>query len=216
MLVFTFFFARLAGLDSDGVPYPLFSYSALVLWTYFSGVLVQGGQSLVANSNLITKVYFPRFALPASTALSGLLDFAVGLSFLGVLMGYYGVRPGWSLLLAPVFLMGLVLFTLGASMFLASLNVWYRDIKHAAPFLIQLWMFVTPVIYPITILPRHLQALMALNPLTGIVEGFRTCVLGGRPLDPMLTTISLTMSVVMFTVGLVYFRNTERVFADII
>jgi lipopolysaccharide transport system permease protein len=216
MLVFTFLFGRLAGVGSDGVPYPLFCYSALVLWTYFAGVLGQGGQSLVANSNLITTVYFPRVALPAATALSGLLDFAIGSAFLGVLMAYYGAQPGWSLLLAPVFLIGLVLFTLGASMFLASLNVWYRDIKYASPFLIQLWLFVTPVIYPTTLVPEHLQALLALNPLAGIVDGFRACVVGGRPPNPTLTVVSLTMSVVVFVLGLVYFRIKERAFADIV
>lgn len=216
MVVFTFFFGQLAGIGSDGVPYPLFSYSALVLWTYFAGVLSQGGQSLVSNSNLITKVYFPRVALPASTVLSGLLDFLVGLVFLFVLMAYYGAAPTWSLLLAPVFLVALTLFTLGASMLLASMNVWYRDIKYAAPFLVQLWLFVTPVIYPTTLLPERLQGLMALNPLAGIVEGFRSCVVGGPPLNLTLTAVSLTMSVVVFVVGLVYFRNSERVFADII
>jgi lipopolysaccharide transport system permease protein len=198
MIVFTIFFGRLAKIDSDGIPYPLFSYCALVLWTYFANVLGQGGQSLVANSHLITKVYFPRISLPTSNALSGFLDFAVGLSFLGVLMGYYGVRPTWSLLLAPVFLTGLVLFALGASMLLASLNVWYRDINHAAPFLIQLWMFVTPVIYPTSLLPEHLRALMNLNPLAGIVEGFRTCMVGGRPLNPTLTVVSLTMGITIW------------------
>jgi lipopolysaccharide transport system permease protein len=216
MMVFTFFFGRLAGIASDGIPYPLFSYSALVVWTYFAAVLGQGGQSLVANSNLITKVYFPRVALPASTAISGLPDLAVGLGFLGILMVYYGVQLSWSLLLAPVFLMALMLFTLGTSMLLASMNVWYRDIKYAVPFIIQLWLFVTPVIYPTTMLPEHLQGLMALNPLAGIVEGFRVCVVGGRPPNPTLTAVSLTMSVVVFVVGLVYFRNTERAFADII
>jgi homopolymeric O-antigen transport system permease protein len=216
MLIFTFFFGRLARIDSDGIPYPLFSYTALVLWSYFSGVLTQGGQSLVANSNLITKVYFPRIALPASTAISGFLDFAVGLAFLGILMGYYGIRPSWSILLAPVFLMSLMLFTLGASMFLASMNVWYRDVKYAAPFLIQLWMFMTPVIYPVSLLPENLRVLMVLNPLAGIVEGFRACMVGGRPLNPTLTAASLTMSVLVFLLGFMYFRNTERAFADII
>jgi lipopolysaccharide transport system permease protein len=216
MLVFTFVFGRLAGIDGDGVPYPLFAYSGLVLWTYFAGGLGQGGQSLVANSNLITKVYFPRVALPASTTLSGLPDFGVGLGFLVILMAYYRVQPGWSLLLAPVFVLGLMLFTLGAGMVLASVNVWYRDIKCTVPFLIQLWLFVTPVIYPTTLLPEGLQPLMALNPLAGIVEGFRACVVGGRPPNPMLTAGALTMSVVVFVVGLAYFRNTERAFADII
>ena len=132
MVLFTLFFGRLARIPSDGVPYPLFSYSALLLWTYFAAVLGQGGQSLVANSNLITKVYFPRLALPASVALSGLLDFVIGVGFLIVLMAYYRISPGWPLLLAPVFVAGLVLFTLGASLFLASLSVRYRDIKYAA------------------------------------------------------------------------------------
>jgi homopolymeric O-antigen transport system permease protein len=216
MIVFTLFFGRLAGIPSDGVPYPLFSYCALVLWTYFAGVLSQGGQSLVSNSSLITKVYFPRFALPASASLSGLLDCAVGLCFLVVLMAYYGVQPGWTGFLVPVFVAGLVLFTLGASLILASLNVWYRDIKYVMPFLIQMWLFVTPVIYPVSFLPRNLQALMALNPLAGIIEGFRACLFPGHPLDLKLTGISLTMAVLVFGAGVMYFRKTERAFADIV
>jgi lipopolysaccharide transport system permease protein len=216
MVLFTLFFGRLAGIPSDGVPYPLFSYSALLLWTYFAGVLSQGGQSLVSNSNLITKVFFPRVALPLSIALSGLLDFTVGGSLLVVFMGYYKVQPGWCVFLAPVFLVGLILFTLGASMFLAAMNVWYRDIKYVTPFLIQLLLFATPVIYPTTFLPEQLQILMALNPLAGVIEGFRACLFQGRPPNPSLSAISLTMTVVVFVAGLVYFRKTERVFADII
>jgi lipopolysaccharide transport system permease protein len=216
MVLFTLFFGRLARIPSDGIPYPLFSYSALLLWTYFAAVLGQGGQSLVANSNLITKVYFPRLALPASVALSGLLDFAIGMGFLVILMAYYGMHPGWPLLLAPLFLVGLVLFTLGASMFLASLSVRYRDMKYAAPFLIQMWLFLTPVIYPTSMLPQRLQPLMAINPLAGIVEGFRACLFSERLPDPVLTSISLTMSVAVFVFGLSYFRKTERAFADVI
>jgi lipopolysaccharide transport system permease protein len=216
MVIFTLFFGRLAGIPSDSVPYPLFSYSALLLWTYFAGVLGQGGQSLLSNANLITKVYFPRVTLPVSIALGGLLDFAVGLSFLVILMGYYRVQPGWSLLLAPVFLAGLVLFTLGAGMFLAAMNVWYRDIKYVVPFLIQLLLFVTPVIYPTAYLPRRLQTLMAFNPLAGIIEGFRSCLFSGRSIDPSLTALSLSMTVAVFVAGLIYFCKAERVFADII
>jgi lipopolysaccharide transport system permease protein len=216
MILFTLFFGRLAKIPSDDIPYPLFSYSALLLWTYFAAVLAQGGQSLVANSNLITKVYFPRLALPASVAISGLFDFAVGGGFLVVLMVYYGIHPGWPLLLIPVFLGGLVLFTLGASLFLASLTVRYRDMKYASPFLIQMWLFVTPVIYPTTMLPQRLQSLMAVNPLAGVIEGFRACLFSGRLPDPLLTAISLTMSVVVFLFGLAYFRKTERAFADVI
>jgi len=215
MILFTLFFGRLASIPSDGIPYPLFSYAALLLWTYFSGVLGQGGQCLVSNSNLITKVYFPRLTLPAANAVSGLLDLAVGLGFLVALMVYYGVYSGWSLLLAPVFVAALVLFTLGASMILASLNVWYRDIKYASPFLIQMWLFVTPVIYPTSFLPENLQTLMALNPLAGIVEGFRACLFA-QPLNPTLSAVSLTAAVVVFVAGLLYFRKTERAFADVI
>lgn len=216
MVVFTLFFGRLAGIPSDRVPYPLFSYSALLLWTYFAGVLGQGGQSLVANSNLITKVYFPRVSLLASAALSGLLDFVAGFGFLVILMGYYGIRPGWSLLLVPVFLAALVMFTLGAVLLVAVMNVWYRDVKYVVPFLVQMGLFVTPVIYPITFLPERLQRLMALNPLAGIIEGFRSCLFSGRPLDPTLTAVSLSVTVAVFVAGVTYFRKAERVFVDVI
>jgi lipopolysaccharide transport system permease protein len=216
MVIFTLFFGRLAGIPSDGIPYPLFSYGALVLWTYFSGAIGQAAQSLVSNSNLLTKVYFPRVTLPASSAVSGLLDFCVGLIFLIVLMAYYRVQPGWSLLWAPVFLAALVLLTVGTSLLLAALNVRYRDIKYAIPFLVQLWLFVTPVIYPAKLIPRRFQALVALNPLSGIVEGFRSCLFPGRQFDVTLTTVSLVMTAIVFLAGAFYFRRTERAFADII
>jgi lipopolysaccharide transport system permease protein len=216
MIVFTFVFGRVAGIPSEGVPYPLFSYCALVLWTYFTGVIAQAGQSLVSNSNLITKVYFPRVVLPASSAVGSLLDFAVGLAFLVVLMVYYQVRPGWSLLLAPLFLGGLLLFTLGVSLLLAGMNVLFRDIKYVIPLLIQLGLFVSPVIYPMAYLPRKFQMLVALNPLSGIVEGFRACLFTGPRLDPGLTAISLCGSLIMFVLGLAYFWRTERQFADMI
>jgi lipopolysaccharide transport system permease protein len=217
MVIFTLFFGRLAKIPTGGVPYPLFSYSSLLLWTYFASVLSQGGQSLVLNSNLITKVYFPRAALPASVSLSGLLDLAAGASFLIVLMVYYGTRPpGALMLLLPIFLAALVLFTLGASMVLAALNVRYRDIKYVVPFVIQMGLFVTPVIYPISFLPARLQPLMALNPLAGIIEGFRACLFSGGELDLMLTTISLATALGVFALGLMYFRKTERAFADVI
>ena len=215
MIIFTLFFGKLAGVPSDGIPYPLFAYCALVPWTYFSGVLSQGGQSLVGNSNLITKVYFPRMILPASTAVSGLLDFAVGSTFLIVLMAYYRVAPNWSLLLAPVFLVNLFLLTAGVSMLTAALNVRYRDVKYALPFLIQLGLFVTPVIYPMTLIPKQFQWIAALNPLSGIVDGFRACVFG-RALDPALLGVSLGVTLLIFITGALYFRETERAFADII
>ena len=216
MVVFTVVFGRLAGIPSDGIPYPLFSFCALVLWTYFSSVVAQAGASLVGNANLITKVYFPRVALPASCAVSSLVDFAIGLVFLILLMVYYRIQPGWALLWAPVFLAALLLLTMGVSLILAALNVRFRDIKYTIPFLLQLGLFVTPVIYPMTFVDKRFQALAALNPLSGIVEGFRACLFSSRQLDLSLTAISLTLTVIVFAVGLLYFRRTERSFADVI
>lgn len=216
MVIFTLFFGRLAGVPSDNIPYALFSFCGLVLWTYFSTVLAQAGQSLVGNSNLITKVYFPRVTLPASSAVSGLLDFSIGLVFLAGMLVYYRVAPGWSLLWAPVFVASLILLTIGAGLILAALNVRYRDVKYATPFLIQLWLFVTPIIYPTTILPQRYKALVALNPLAGLVEGFRASIFPGRQLDVPLTITSLAGSVIVFVAGVIYFRKTERVFADVI
>jgi lipopolysaccharide transport system permease protein len=215
MIVFTLFFGKLAGIASDGIPYPIFSYCALLLWTYFSGVLGQAGQSLVTNSNLITKIYFPRMILPASSAISGLLDLGVGAILLIGLMLYYRISVNWYLLLVPVVVASLFLFTVGTSMLTAALNVRYRDVKYALPFLIQLWLFITPVIYPITLIPQDLQWIAALNPLSGIVEGFRACLFGRQP-DPVLISVSLASTLLVFFLGGLYFRRTERAFADFI
>ena len=216
MLVFTLFFGRLVGTEGMAIPYPLFCFFALVLWTYFSGVVNLASQSLVSNANLLGKVYFPRVALPASNAISGLVDFGIGLACLAGLMAYYRVRPGWSLVLAPVFLVGLLLFTVGVSLILAALNVRFRDIKYTIPFMVQLGLFVTPVIYPATIIPERFRPLAALNPLWGIIEGFRPSLFPAVPLDPALTAISLTVAALVFAAGLLYFQKAERVFADII
>jgi lipopolysaccharide transport system permease protein len=216
MIVFTLFFGRLVGVPSNGVPYPLFAYCALVLWTYFAGVLGLAGQSLLGNINLITKVYFPRVLMPAANALSGLLDLAIGLVLLIPMMAYYQVHPGWAMLWAPVFLLGLILLTLGSSLLLSALVVRFRDVKYAVPFLIQLGLFITPVIYPMSLIPRRFQALAALNPLSGIVEGFRASLFPATRLDPMLTAVSLISCVVVCIAGFVYFRSAERFFADII
>jgi lipopolysaccharide transport system permease protein len=215
-VVFTLFFGRLAGVGSDGIPYPVFVYCALVPWTYFAGVLTQAGTSLVGNANLITKVYFPRVLLPASSAVAGLLDFAIGMSFLAVFMGYYRLPPTWSLLLLPLFVAAMVMVTLGLGLLLGALNVRYRDVKYVIPFLLQLWLFCTPIIYPASIVPARLRPLMALNPCLGIVEGFRACLFPSVPFDAASIGTSLAVAVVLFTAGIAYFRTTERVFADII
>jgi lipopolysaccharide transport system permease protein len=215
-LVFTFFFSQLVGVPSDGVPYPLFSFCGLVLWQYFSSVVTQAGQCLLTNSNLITKVYFPRAALPISTTVAGLVDFVVGLACLAVMMVIYGAQPSWSILWLPVFLGLLLLLTTGFGMLLAAVTVRYRDVKHVIPFLVQLGLFITPVIYPLSVVPERFQFLAALNPMTGIVEGFRACLFSGKPVDPVLTSMSLTVTVGILLLGLVCFRTTERACADII
>lgn len=216
MLIFTFFFGRLANMPSDGIPYSLFCFCALVPWTYFSGTLGQAGNSLVSNTNLITKVYFPRVLLPAASAVSGLLDFAIGSAFLVVLMAYYGVRPGWTLMLWPLAVLSMVIVTLGVSMFFAGLNVRYRDVKYVIPFMIQLGLFVTPVIYPASFVPARWRLLLALNPLSGIIEMFRASLFPQRHLDLRLVAISLVMTFLLFAGGAVYFRKSEKSFADII
>jgi lipopolysaccharide transport system permease protein len=216
MFIFTLFFGRLAGVPSDGVPYPLFSLCALVPWIYFSGTLSQAGNSLISNSNLITKVYFPRALLPAASALGGMPDFLVGAGLLVVMMFYYRVKPGWSLLLAPLFVFGMMVLVFGVSMLLAAMNVRYRDVKYAIPFLIQIWLFVTPIIYPATFLPKRYQQILALNPMSGIIEGFRASLFPNRHMDLRLVGTSAAVTLLVLVVGALYFRKTERTFADII
>ena len=216
MLVFTLFFGNLAKIPSDGAPYPLFYIAALLPWTYFAATLATAGNSLVVNAQLITKVYFPRAILPVSGAMSGLLDFAIGCLILVGLMIYYGVQPGWSLLMWPILLIPLVLVTVGIGMILASLNVRYRDIKYALPFMIQLWLFVTPVIYPTSIIPERFRFLAALNPLTGIIDAFRKSIIPSQEIDWQLLLVSSLLTLFIFAAGLVFFRKTERTFADIV
>lgn len=216
MVVFSLFFGRLAKMPSDGIPYPIFSYSALLPWTYLAGTLNQAGNSLVGNKNLITKVYFPRVIIPASSALSCLLDFGIASSVLLGLMVYYRIPPTWDLLLLPLLAVPLVLLALGLGMIFSSLNVKYRDIKHILPFVIQIWLFMTPVIYPTSIIPERFRALIGFNPAGGIIEAFRACVIPTRQVDWQLLGISVLMTLFIFAVGMVYFRKTEENFADII
>lgn len=215
MLIFTLFFGRLAGIPSDGIPYPLFSYSALLLWTYFSVTLALVGNSLINNSSLITKIYFPRVLLPAAAAFGGLLDLVVGSVFLLGMLIYYHVTPGWAVLLTPIFVAQTVLLVMGAGMLLAALNVRYRDVKYTIPFLTQIGLFVTPIIYPVTFLPPRFQGWLALNPMAGIVEGFRACLFGGH-VDWYVLGCSWIVTLALLLIGSLHFRSTERVFADIV
>jgi len=216
MILFAFLFGRLAHVPSNGIPYPIFSYCALVPWTYFATVLNLGGNCLTGNASLITKVYFPRVLLPAGTALAGLLDFSIASLMLVGMMFYYHVQLSWTMLLAPLAVLYMVLLAMGVSMFLAALNVRYRDIKHVLPFMIQLWMFATPIIYPATMIPRQFRPLLALNPCWGMVDGFRACLLPHQPINFALLGVSMGVAVVLFTGGAYYFHAMEKSFADII
>lgn len=216
MIIFALFFGRLARIPSDGIPYPLFTYSALVLWTYLAVTLTSVGNSLIANSSLITKIYFPRLLLPAAAAFAGLLDLLMSAVFLVGMLFYYHVTPHWRMLLAPLFIIETALLVMGAGMLLAALNVRYRDVKYTIPFLTQVGMYVTPVIYPMSFLPARYQPWLALNPMTGIVEGFRTSLLGVAPFDWGLIGASWAITVLLLVVGGLHFRSTERVFADIV
>ncbi len=216
MVVFTIFFGKFAKVPSEGVPYPVFSYSALVPWTYFSGALGLSGNSLVGNSNLLTKVYFPRFAIPASAALAGILDFFIASIILFGIMVYFHVPLSLDLLSWPFLVIPLIFLALGLGMIFSSLNVKYRDIKYAIPFMIQLWLFVTPIIYPISILPEKYKIFVMLNPVTGIIEAFRSTVIPNKQIDLWLLLYSVIVSLIIFLLGLLYFRKTEKEFADLV
>jgi lipopolysaccharide transport system permease protein len=216
MLIFTLFFGKLAKIDTGGIPYPVFSYCALVPWTYFATTLSFGGNSMVANKELITKVYFPRVAVPASAVLSGLVDFSISSLVLIGMMIYFKVAPSWELLMWPVLVIPLVTLALGVSMYLSSLNVKYRDIKYVLPFLTQFWLFLTPIIYPTTLIPERFQFLMYLNPMAGIIDAFRDAFLPGRSIQWGALGISFGICLVVLTLGSLYFKKTEREFADIV
>ena len=217
MVVFSVTFGRLAKMPSDGIPYPLFSFSALLLWTYFAATLAQVGNSLIANSSLITKIYFPRVLLPAAAALVGILDLLVGSVFLLGLMIYYhaAIRISWTLLLTPLFVAQTAILVMGVGMLLAALNVRYRDVKYTIPFITQIGLFVSPVIYPISFFPQRYQDWLALNPMSGIIEGFRACLLS-LPVNWQLVGISWVVTLLFVLLGGLHFRSTERVFADIV
>jgi lipopolysaccharide transport system permease protein len=216
MIIFTVFFGKLAGVPSDGIPYPLFCFAGLVPWTYFSGALSQGGNSLIANANLISKIYFPRVLLPASSAVAGLVDLTISTAFLGVLMLYYGVVPGLSLVLFPLLVLVMALLALGVSMLVAAVNVRYRDVKYVIPFMVQLWLFVSPIIYPPSFVPEPYRPYLALNPMYGVIEGFRAALFPGREIDFSLIGLSMGVTALVVWMGAWYFHRTERQFADII
>ncbi len=216
MVVFSVFFGKMAGMPSDGLPYPVFVYAGLLPWTYFSSALSAASESMVGNANLISKVYFPRLVVPAASVLSGLVDLAVASLILAGMMAYYGIAPGPSVMLLP-FLVALTVFcAAGAGFWLAALNVEFRDIRYTIPFLIQIWMFSSPVIYPSSIVPERWQWLLALNPMAGIIKAFRAALLGNLPVDWSSLSVSAFVVGILLVSGLYYFRKMERTFADVI
>ena len=216
MLVFTMFFARLVELPSNGVPYPLFTYTALLPWQLFSRALNEGSMSLIAHERVITKTYFPRILLPASAVLASLVDF--GIAFL-VLIGFilfYGAHAGLAILMLPLFVILVVMAAFGVSLWLAAFNVLYRDVRYVLPFLTQIWMFATPIIYPVSVVPDSWRLLFSLNPMVGVVEGFRWALLGSTSgIDAMFGVSVLAVAGVLGG-GILYFQSVQQTFADVI
>jgi lipopolysaccharide transport system permease protein len=215
MLLFTLVFGRLAGMPSDGIPYPIFAYTGLVPWTFFAGSLASGGNSLIASANLITKVYFPRMIIPAAAVAANLVDFAISATLVVGMMVYYGIALSWNVLMLPILVFYITLLALGVGMWMAALNVRFRDIRYALPFLIQLWMFASPIIYPATIVPGRWRWILKLNPLTGLIGGFRAALLGG-PFDwpALLFALFLTSAIAVYAAY--DFRRMEKSFADLV
>lgn len=217
MLIFTFFFGRFAKMPSDGIPYPIFVYVGLLLWNYFSFGLSHSSSSMVANAGIIQKIYFPRLIIPISSSFVGLVDFAVASVILIGLMFYYHYIPNITgLLYLPLLLLTCFLSSVGLGSFLAAINVKYRDVRYVVPFFIQMLMFLTPVIYPVSMLGEKYRLLISLNPMSGIIETSRAVFLGVKGADWSLLSISIVVSISLFIVGIMYFRKTERFFADII
>jgi lipopolysaccharide transport system permease protein len=216
MIVFTLFFGKLAKVPSDGVPYPIFNFTAMVAWTYFANSITGSGNSLIGNTGLISKVYFPRLIIPLAAVLAGLLDFFIAFIMLIGMMFYFGIYPRVTILLLPL-LVVLMMFTAGGvGTFLSALNAKYRDIKYTIPFLVQLWMFASPIVYPTTMIPEKYRLIYGLNPLVGVIEGFRSILLGTIPFPTYMVLLSAFVSLILFFIGILYFKQMERYFADII
>lgn len=216
MLIFTLLFGRLAGIKSDGIPYPIFAYAGLLIWTFFANAVTNSGNSLVGSANLITKIYFPRMIIPGAAVGAGLVDLAIAFLIQIALMIYYHVGISRAILMVPVLVLLATLLALGVGMWLSALNVKYRDIRYAIPFLIQLWMFASPVIYPESMLQGKLKYILRLNPLTGIIENFRVALLGHSSFHWESLGISAAITLLILVYSAYSFRRMERTFADIV
>lgn len=216
MIVFSIFFGKLGGIPSDGIPYPIFAYTALLPWQFFSNAISQSGNSLIANQELITKVYFPRLVIPIAAVAAGIVDFGIAFIILLAMMFYYGIFPSLAVLTLPLFLFITFIAALAVSLWLAALNVRYRDVRHAIPFLTQFWLFATPIAYPVSIVPEQWRLLYGINPMVGVVEGFRWALLGQGDPPGTFIFVSVFIILVLLVGGLIYFRRMEKTFADLV
>jgi lipopolysaccharide transport system permease protein len=215
MLIFTLVFNKFARLDTNDIPYPLFAYSGLLLWSFFSTAVTSGTNSLISNSHLVTKVYFPRVFIPAAAVGAGLVDLAIASLLLIALTIYYGVSPSWGGLLLPLFVLLAAMLALGTGLLVSALTVKYRDLRHALPFIMQFWMFASPVIYPTKIVPQQWRWILLVNPMTGILEGFRAA-LTGQAFDWTLVAVSAVAATALLAFAFYVFRGLEDTFADVI
>jgi lipopolysaccharide transport system permease protein len=216
MLIFSLFFGKLAHIPSDGLPYPVFYYTALLPWTYFATALQTGTMTIVGNQHVITKVYFPRLILPLSGVLSGLVDFAISFVMLVVLLLYYGIRPRAAVVFLLAFLMLAIVTALSVSLWLSALNAIYRDVRYVMPFLVQFWMFASPVVYPTSLVPQKWRWLYGLNPITAVIEGFRWSLTGHGEVALYSTAVSVMVVLLVLLTGMAYFQRMETTVADVV
>ena len=216
MVVFSLFFGRLAGMPSDGIPYPIFAYAALVPWTFFANGVVQSANSLVGSANLIKKVYFPRLTVPIATVLSDGLDFLLSFTVLLGMMWYFGVTPTMNVVFLPLFVILALATSLGVGLWLSALNVQFRDVRYVVPFITQFWMFATPIAYPSSLLSEPWRTVYGLNPMAGVVEGFRWALLGSGHAPGGMVAVSAVAAATLLVAGAFYFRRMERRFADVV
>ena len=215
MVVFTLFFGNLAKVPSEGIPYPLFSFAALIPWTLFAEGITRSTTSMVSNANIMTKVYFPRLIMPIASILSPLVDFAIAFVILIIMMAYYGYVPTMAIILLPAFIILAIMTSLAVGLWLSALNVKYRDFQYTIPFLIQIWLFASPVVYPASMLPQSWQFIYALNPMVGVIEGFRWALLGTNPPEAMIL-VSVGVVILLLIGGLFFFKRMEQYFADVV
>lgn len=216
MVIFTVIFGKFAKIPSDGLPYPIFAYTALLPWTYFSQAMNRSGGCLVQNGNLLSKIFFPRLLLPLASVVAPLVDFLLAFVILLGMMVWFGIAPTWGVLALPLFLLLALMTTLAITFWIAPINVKYRDVRHIIPFLIQFWMYASPVVYPVSIVPEKWRLLYSLNPMTGVIEGFRWAMLGTANPDFGMMTVSALVVVTLFIGGIVFFKHRETTLADIL